>query len=360
MSSQIPSQRRRGAVTMSDVAKHAGVSLGTVSNVLNRPQQVRPELIARVRSSIAELGFSRNNAARSLAAGHSRTIGFVMVDLTNSYFVDMARGAEAVVREADMFLVLANSDVREATQVEYLDHFNQEQAAGILLTPVGGHLDGMQQVRSHGRPVVIVDNDPGLKDCCSVSTDNVLSGYLAARHLIDLGRRRLAFAGGPKEYRAIADRFAGAERAVAESDGVTLEYIPSDEVQVPQGLAIGHDLARREPALIPDGVIAAAELLALGIMQGFLSRSDITFPDDVALVACDDNRAAFDSIVPISTVALPGVEMGRASAQLLLDEIRLPDTHTHRKVILEPHLVARESTIGRPRSGADRELAHPA
>jgi LacI family transcriptional regulator len=345
---------------MTDVAKHAGVSLGTVSNVLNRPNQVRPELIARVRSSIAELGFTRNNAARSLAAGHSRTIGFVMVDLTNSYFVDMARGAEAVVRDADMFLVLANSDIREATQIEYLDHFDQEQVAGILLTPVGGHLDGVQHPRAHGRPVVIVDDDPGLADYCSVSTDNVQSGYLAARHLIELGRTRLAFAGGPRGYKAIADRFEGAERAVAEADGVSMEYIPSDEVQVPQGLAIGHDLAERARGTVPDGIVAAADLLALGIQQGLLSRSDLRFPDDIALIACDDNRAAYDTIVPISTVILPGIELGRTSAELLIDEIRRSDSHTHRRVILEPHLVARESTIGRPRAGADRELSHSA
>lgn len=345
---------------MSDVAKHAGVSLGTVSNVLNRPHQVRPELIARVRSSIAELGFTRNNAARSLAAGHSRTIGFVMVDLTNSYFVDMARGAEAVVRDADMFLLLANSDVREATQVEYLDHFDQEQVAGLLLTPVGGHLDGIQQPRAHGRPVVIVDNDPRLSEYCSVSTDNQLSGYLAAKHLIDLGRRRLVFAGGPQDYSAISDRLAGAQRAVDEASGVTMEYLDSDEVQVAQGLAIGHDLVGRDRATMPDGIIAAAELLALGIMQGILSRSDLRFPEDIALIACDDNRAAFDSIVPISTVALPGLEMGRASAQLLLDEIQYPDDHTHRRVILEPHLVARESTIGRARPSIERGLAYPA
>jgi LacI family transcriptional regulator len=349
MSETSPSARRRGSVTMADVAKHAGVSLGTVSNVLNKPNQVRPELVARVRSSIAELGFSRNNAARSLAAGHSRTIGFVMVDLVNSYFVDMARGAEAVVRDADMFLLLANSDIRESTQAAYLDHFDQEQVAGILLTPVGGNLDGMAQARAHGRPVVIVDSDPHLADCCSVSTDNVQSGYIAARHLIDLGRRRLAFAGGPRDYRPIADRLAGAERAVREAQGVTLEYLASGEVQVPQGLVIGHDLVERPAADLPDGIIAATDLLALGILQGIFSRSELRIPDDVALVACDDNRSAYDSIIPISTVELPGIEMGRASAQLLLDEVRWPDDHTHRRVILEPHLIARESTLGRSR-----------
>jgi len=345
---------------MNDVATHAGVSLGTVSNVLNRPSQVRPELIARVRSSIAELGFSRNNAARSLAAGHSRTVGFVMVDLTNSYFVDMARGAEEVLREAEMFLVLANSDIKESTQIDYLDHFTQEQAAGILLTPVGGHLDGMEHARSHGRPVVIVDNDPHQTDSCSVSTDNVQSGFLAAQHLIDIGRKRLAFAGGPRSYPAIADRLAGARAAVDKAEGVTLEYIGSDEVQAPQGLVIGHDLAERDRRSLPDGIIAAADLLALGLLQGLISRSNIRFPDDLALIACDDNRSAYDSLVPISTVELPGVEMGRASAQLLLEEIRSPDQHTHRRVILEPRLVARESTIGRPRMGAERDVARPA
>lgn len=343
-------RHRRSTVTVGDVARHAGVSIGTVSNVLNRPQQVRPEILARVKKSIGELGFVRNNVARSLAGGSSRTLAFVMTDLANSLFVDVARGAEDAAQDENMRLVLANSDVRAAKQAAYLEHFDEEQVAGILLTPVGGQLDGLDAVRRHGRPVVIVDFDPRTPDSCSVSADNERAGYLAAAHLIGLGRRRLLFAGDLKESRAVADRFAGARAAVAEYGGIRLERVGTDDVRTEHGRLVGYELAERPRDQMPDGIVAAAELVALGIVQALLSRTELDIPGDVAIVACDDNRSAFESMIPISAVALPGLEMGRTATKLLVEEIRSPETHTHRRVILEPLIVARESTVGRARA----------
>ncbi|HEY8590322.1 MAG TPA: LacI family DNA-binding transcriptional regulator [Naasia sp.] len=342
---------RRPTVTIKHVAELAGVSLGSVSMALNHPDRVTPEMRARVLKAVDELGFVRNSAARSLAAGTSNTVGFVLIDLENSYFVDMARGAEAAAQDAGMFVVLANSDIQASKQDNYLNLFEQERVSGVLLAPVAGRLDGMDRTRERGIPVVVLDTMPDMRGCCSVSTNYELAGYLAARHLLELGRRRLAFAGGPLTYRAVADRKAGAERAVREVGG-TLEYLESSELQAPDGREVGYRIAARDAAERPDGIVAAADLLALGILQALLTASALRIPEDVALVACDDNKAAHDSIIPVSTVSLPGFEVGQAGTQLLLEEIQSPETHTHRSVVLEPSLVARESTIGRLRQTA--------
>jgi LacI family transcriptional regulator len=221
--------------------------------------------------------------------------------------------------------------------------------AGILLAPIPGHPDGLARVRGHGRNVVLLNDSTETNEICSVVVNNEHGGYLAARHLIGLGRRRLVFAGGGDTYAPapLRDRQTGVERAVAESNGsVSLELVSTPEVQAEQGRQVGEHLLSRSPGDRPDGIIAAADLLALGILQSF-AGSDVRVPEDIVIVGHDNNRAAWDGIIPLSTISQPGHDVGATAAALLIEEIRHPGRHVHKKVILEPALIARESTLGR-------------
>lgn len=339
---------KNGSVTMLDVAHHAGVAIGTVSNVLNRPDGVTPSIRDRVLASIDELGFVRNRAASKLAAGVSNTVGVVLADLANSYFTDMVRGAEQSASKAGKFVVIGNSDIDIAKQRSYLTFFDEEQVSGILVAPLGGVIPPEDGHIARQRPLVILDAARQTHAHCAVSTNNVAAGRIAAEHLLGLGRRRLVFAGGPiARSRALADRLQGAQDAVADVEGATLEHMSTDEVQVHDGRRVGALLAHRDADALPDGIVAAADLLALGIVQALTSSSSYRFPDDVALVACDDNRSAYDSIVPISTVDLPGQKMGSTGMRLLLEELADSAEHEHQHITLDPTLTARESTIGR-------------
>ncbi|PPG08132.1 MULTISPECIES: LacI family DNA-binding transcriptional regulator [unclassified Rathayibacter] len=331
---------------MEDVARRAGVALGTVSNVLNRPSLVSAATRSRVQQVIDELGFAPNRAARALAAGTSSTIGFVVIDLSNSFFLDMARGAEQTAETAGMTVVLGNADVRAIKQRTYLDLFVEEQVAGILLAPLPETAADAIGRLPPGRRLVFL-NDSAVDGACTVSADDEHGGYLAARHLIELGRRRLAFAGDPAIAVPVRDRLRGVERAVAESNGaVSLELDLTPEVQVEDGRRFGHLLADRAVADRPDGVVAAADLLALGVLQSLLARPDLRVPEDIAVTGYDDNRSAWDSVVPITTLAQPGEAMGEAAMRLLLDEISDPQ-HVHRHEVLRPRLVVRGSTVPR-------------
>ncbi|TFC21131.1 LacI family DNA-binding transcriptional regulator [Cryobacterium glucosi] len=333
---------------ISDVAERAGVAIGTVSNVLNQPHKVTEATRVKVQAAIDELGFVRNRAARALAAGTSNTIGFVIIDLSNSFFLDMARGAEDEAEKAGMTVLLANSDLKDSKQTVYMNLFSEDRVAGILLAPIPNSFLVIDSAKAHNRRVVLLNDSLEAADSCCVMANNEHGGYLAAKHLIDLGRRNLVFAGGPDTLTPVHDRHMGAKRAVAETNGaVRLEYLPTREVTVVDGRRIGHAISSRSRARIPDGIIAAADLLALGIMQSILSETDIRVPEQIALIGYDNNRSAWDSHIPISTLSQPGFEMGRVATQLLLEEIRSPETHTHRRIILEPSLIARESTIGR-------------
>ncbi|WP_066039746.1 LacI family DNA-binding transcriptional regulator [Herbiconiux solani] len=329
------------AVRMEDVAKRAGVALGTVSNVLNQPQKVSQKTIDKVVLAIDELGFVPNRAARALAAGTSNTIGMVIADLSNSFFVDMARGAERLASESGINVVLANTDMRRSKQAANLNLFRQERMAGILLAPLPGADPTL--LTSNATPLVFL-NDAAIVGACTVSVDNEHGGYLAASHLLGLGRRRLLFAGDPDQAVPIADRYRGVERAVAEVAGATLELARTPEVQAENGRELGIELTQRASVDRPDGIVASADLLALGLVQIFGADPSIRIPEDIAITGYDNNRAAWDSLIPITTIDQPGEQIGAVAAELLLDEIRFPETHRHVHSVLQPSLVVRAST----------------
>jgi LacI family transcriptional regulator len=330
---------------VADVARAAGVSLGTVSNVLNQPSKVTPATRGRVEAAIAALGFVRNGAARSLAAGTSRTLGFVAADLSNTFFLDLLRGAEEVAHEADLNVLLANCDSREDRQRTYLELFEEERVAGILLAPRQDLVDQVLPLRARGVRVVVLNADPPGADVCSIQTDNVRGGHLAARHLVEGGRRRLMFAGSSR-FPAVVDRLDGVRQALARSgDDVRLEVVETPGVTIEDGHAVAALLDDRAPGDLPDAVVAGADMLALGVVQGTSVRGRLRVPQDLAVIGYDNNREAWGSTVPITTLDQAGEEMGRTAASMLLEELRSPLTHEHRRVVLEPFLVPKRSTL---------------
>lgn len=347
MSAQNPPTRGDGGgatPTMEDVARQAGVSRGTVSNVLNRPSVVSEVTHERVQAAITELGFVRNHVARSLVVGRADTIGFVIVDLANSYFLDIVRGAEQVADQDAVRLLLGNSDVDLAKQDSYLDLFEESRVAGILLAPLDAPMDHAEQVRRRKLPVVYV-NWPGVEgESCGVVVDEELGGGLAAQHVIDAGCRNLLFAGGPLSLVALEERLRGVEQAVARAGGgVSLQVWETDRITVPAGLSVGSRIAALPPEQRPDALVAASDALAAGAVQALLYEG-VKVPEDLLVIGYDNNHFASDHVVPISTISQPGEEMGRIATAMLMEEINHDPGHEHRTVVLEPRLIPRTST----------------
>ena len=223
------------AVSVREVAAMASVSVGTVSNVLNRPEKVAPDTVARVLAAIDQLGFVRNDAARQLRAGRSRSIGLVVLDVRNPFFTEVARGAEDRAAEDSMTILLGNSDENADRERSYLDLFEEQRVHGVLISPLGDDETRLQRLRARETPVVLVDRVSEDRSLSSVSVDDVVGGELAVRHLLDTGRRRIAFVGGPTSIRQVADRLTGARRAVGTEPGATLEVIETESLTVLDG-----------------------------------------------------------------------------------------------------------------------------
>jgi LacI family transcriptional regulator len=338
------------SISIRDVAAEAGVSVGTVSNVLNRPGKVSPATVARVQAVIAELDFVRNDAARQLRAGRSRSIGFVVLDVANPFFTDVARGAEDRAAEVGLAILLGNSDETIDRENAYLDLFAEQRVHGVLISPLGDPSVRLARLRERGTPTVLVDRQAEDGGFSSVAVDDVGGGYLAADHLVSIGRTRIAFVGGPQSIRQVADRLKGARRAVAQHPAVSLEVIETDSLSVLAGREAGMRILARPDDERPDAVFAANDLLAVGVLQALNTFGDMQVPGDIALIGYDDIEFAAAAVVPLSSIRQPSTLMGYTAVDLLLREAEGGDGFKREQIVFQPELVVRQSTRGEARN----------
>ncbi len=327
-----------------DVAKLAGVSVGTVSNVLNRPQEVSADSVTRVHRAIEQLGYVRNDAARQLRVGVSSSVGFVVLDGQNPFFNDVVRGAEDEASRHGIAILYGNTDEDSAREGMYLDLFEEQRVRGVLISPYGDINPRLERLRERGIPAVLVDRFSGNGRFSSVSVDSVAGGRMAAEHLIERGRRRIAFVGGPFEMRQVSDRLAGA-RVAAESstERVEIEVIATTALTVEEGAAAGQRLLQRPRRDWPDALFAANDLLALGLLQALVVSRRALVPDEIAIIGFDDNPFAGAAAVPLSSLRQPSRTIGRTALRILLEETSDP-TAIPRQTVFLPELIVRAST----------------
>jgi LacI family transcriptional regulator len=336
------------AAGMKDVASLAGVAVGTVSNVLNHPDLVRPLTRARVEAAMEELGFIPNGSARQLRAGRSRCLGLVVLDVTNPFFTEVARGVEDYAQAAGYAVILCNSDEADDKERRYLRVLEEQRVRGILITPVHGRAPELRRIRDRGTPVVLLDR-PGSAGQCSVAVDDRRGGEIAVSHLLDLGHRRIALVNGPLAIRQCADRRRGALRAVERAGldpAAVLAEITVPAMNARAGAGAADELLGAVPAGTerrPTAVFCTNDMLALGLLRG-LGQAGVAVPGDLAVVGYDDIEFAADAAVPLTSVRQPKYQLGRAAAELLLDEADRPDEHEHRRFVFKPELVARASS----------------
>ncbi|MFI1964944.1 LacI family DNA-binding transcriptional regulator [Streptomyces pathocidini] len=339
-------------VGIKDVARVAGVSVGTVSNVINRPDSVSEETRVRVQSTIERLGYVRSESARQLRAGRSRIIALLVLDMANPFFVDVASGAERAAREAGLGVMLCNSAQSPSEEAEYLGLFTEQRVRGVLVTPADTTGANLADFRRHGIPFVFVDRVLPSAEGCSVSVDDITGGALAVRHLLDQGHRDITYISGPRHLAQCQDRRTGALRALEEAGlaGERLREIEAERLDVSAGRDAGARLLGMSPR--PTAVFCANDLLALGVLQA-LYGAGVSVPGEIALVGYDDIEFASAAAVPLTSVRQPAFRMGRTAAELLIEETdeRTAPSHEHRRIVLQPELVVRGSslTVGRPR-----------
>ncbi|GAA1673913.1 LacI family DNA-binding transcriptional regulator [Nonomuraea maheshkhaliensis] len=329
--------------SIKEVARLAGVSVGTVSNVLNRPELVAPDTLRRVREAIERLGYVRNGSARQLRAGRSRTIGLVALDLANPFVIDVLRGVEGVAQGADLTVMVFTSSKDAGREAGLLETFEEQRPLGVLITPVNdrGEEERLRRLVARGIPVVRFDSSAGYSQGCAVAVDDVLGGRLAGRHLRERGHHRIAYAGGPFTVRQVRERHDGLASVLGPGDALTV--IPLPDLTVATGRLAGQEIAGLPAAERPTAVFCANDLVAIGVLQEMTQRG-LRVPEDLAIIGYDDIDFAAAAAVPLSSIRQPREQLGHTAAQLLLEEANEPAGHEHRLVVFQPDLIVRTST----------------
>ncbi|MCA5892256.1 LacI family transcriptional regulator [Isoptericola sp. NEAU-Y5] len=331
--------RRRASI--SDVARLARVSVGTVSNVLNRPDRVSPATRERVVAAIDELEFVPNGSARQLRAGTITTAGAIVLDVANPFFTDVARGIEDRLDEAGYTLMLASSDEEPEREARYLRLFEEHGVQGVMVVPATDELDHLESLRARGLRVVLLDRPSPSDTLSSVAVDDRAGAAAATQHLVGLGHERLAFLNGPHSIRQCADRSDGIRSALAAADMDPDEALV--EVTIRSLNADGGQAGTQRVLALedrPTAMVCVNDLTALGALRS-LRIAGVPVPSGMAVVGYDDVAFAGELATPLTSVRQPTHQLGYRAADLLLDA---DDTVAH--VTFQPELVVRESTTG--------------
>jgi LacI family transcriptional regulator len=333
--------------TMKRIAGELGVSITTVSKVLNNRSDIGHATRARVLAKVAELGYQPNAVARSLTLRRTHTLGIVIPDLMHSFFVEIVAGLEATASARGYGLLLCSSNEDPAKERQELDMLRQRQVDGIVLASANaaGNTDLLEQLTSLGIGLVMIDRDdhPDVR-CDRVVTNDEEVGRIATAHLIDQGRRAIAHIAGPSIVHA-KRRADGYRAALKRRD---LKGRPEWVVRGGFKEADGYKAMKKLLVLRPrvDAVFAANDPAAIGAMKAVWDAG-LDVPGDIAVVGAGDITFGDLLRVPLTTVSWSREDQGRAAAELLLDRLGGEPDMRPKRVVIPPHLVVRRSSGGR-------------
>src|SRR5438270_2523212 len=327
---------------MQEIARMAGVSLGTVSHVLNNTARVREPMRKRVLDAVQAAGYQPSQLARGLRRDKTNMIGMIIPDITNPFFPAVVRGAEDVAFSNGYRLILCNTDNDHSKELIHLNELRTYLPAGLIVIP-SNFSDLTAQAESYrraGTGVVCVDRLPKNWNGDSVTANNEAGAYNATRHLLRLGHTRLATITGPLHFTNAKERLGGFKRAMKEAKlHLSPEYAQETSFDKQGGYAKTLILLRLIPR--PTAIFAGNDMIALGALLA-VREAGLRCPEDVSIMGFDDLDLAETTNPSLSSVSQSGYQLGTTAARLLLDR-RQGDASPAKHVVLETLLKLRHS-----------------
>lgn len=307
--------------TIETIAEHAGVSIASVSRVLNG-HGGRPDTVRRVMRAAEELGYVANAVARSLKGGRTRQLTFAMQDIGNPVYVAMVREIQAATKPLGYRLLLHSTDADVDDELDVVRSLADRTSDGLILCPIRITPDHLTALRAAAGPVVVIGSLPAEAPVDSVRADSVAGAELAVRHLVTTGRRRIAFVNGPGDTVPGHSRDQGYRQGLAACDlALDRSLTETTEFGVEDGAEAVHRLLDRHRGPdAPDAVFCANDQLALGATHALLSRG-LRIPQDVAVVGMDDSVLARACWPPLTSVDLGSARRGRIAVRMLLERL---------------------------------------
>jgi LacI family transcriptional regulator len=352
----VPTESILAMATIVEVAKRAGVSMGTVSKVLRGTARVSPGLRARVTAAIRQLEYYPGRVPFHLKVKQTCMLGMILPDITNPFFPEIMRGAEDRAFERGYLLVTANTDEQVDRELQIVSALRSRRVDGILLAAAAGddtrHIHAAIEAGIH---VVCLDRTASGVDTDAVLLDNVRGGHRCVRHLIHAGYRDIAIITGPLELQSANERLQGFRNALVEAKIEPIRArIFEGDYRRESGYRLGKKIATLRNR--PSAVFVCNGMMALGALEAF-EEVDIRCPEDIAIATFDDLPGGSTLHRRLTTVVQPSYEIGSRAASILMDRVEGKLTGASLIVRIAPTLSmgdpARAETGKRPRRGGN-------
>ncbi len=330
--------RQDRRITLRDVAREAGVSIKTVSRVVNEEPNVNPATAARVSEVVERLNYRPNELARSLKGHRSRTIGLMVDDISNPFMASCAQAIEGVAWEHGYSLILCDSHADLQMEGAYVGLLMQRQIDGLLLVPTHGHNVHLKTEQQAGLPVVALDRPAEGIQTDTVLVQNRAGARKATEHLIWHGHKRIAFVGDVRHYYTARKRLEGYKEAL---EAANLESIHSLDVH---SVELGEEATKKflDASDPPTALFAANILTALGALRA-TEHLGLRIPEDLALIGFDDFELSPVLRPRFTLVHQPTAELGRRAAEMLFERLNGEGRPEPQRLVLPTELVVRES-----------------
>jgi len=306
--------------TIREVAKIAGVSVTTVSHVLNQTRFVATETEQRVKRAMLETGYRPNMLARSLRRGETRTLGLIVPDSANPFFAEVARKIEELAFNQQYSVILCNSDGNLEKERRYSEVLFNQQVDGIIFVASGDDTQSVSELIHQKMPVVVMDRilDPIMVD--TVISDNFLGGYLATKYLLELGHREIAIIRGPSNLTPSAERVTGYIKAMSEYNiDPPKSFFLVGDFHPRSGFEAGLQLLKETQR--PTAIFACNDLMAIGVIRAICGQG-FQVPDDISVIGYDDIELANYTQPALTTYSQPITELAKSVLDLLYNRIQ--------------------------------------
>ncbi len=325
--------------TIKDVAARAGISYTTVSHVVNGTRPVSDQVRSKVEAAIAELGYVPSGVARSLRVRATGTLGLLLPNASNPYFAELARGIEDHAERNGYSVILCNSDDDIDKQLRYLRVLLERRIDGLIVATVASDAAFAQALAALRVPLVLVDRSLEGVSADQLRVDHEQGAYMATRHLLELGHRRIVCIGGPASTQVVQLRAGGYRRALDEA-GIEAQAVVDCAFTSPAGHAAAQVLLAGEQR--PTAIFAGNDMIALGVLRAAAERG-LQVPQQLSVVGFDDIEVSRYLHPALTTVGQRIGQLGEQAAERLLARIRKPGLAAEQRLI-EPTLMLREST----------------
>lgn len=326
--------------TIRDVAKLAGVSVATVSRVMNQNGYVNSETEQKVNRAMKQLQYVPNQMARGLAGKRTKTIALILPDISNPFFPGLARGVEDIAQNNGYTVILCNSDDLGVKERSYIEVLKKKYVDGIIFATNNLVQEDLERLEEAQIPFVMLDRAPDMKSGCVITVDNFGGAKAAVEHLLDAGCKKIAHIYGPKELVTARERLEGYEEVARKQPWYTPTLLVPGDFTIDGGVQAVEALLRNHPDV--DGIFAGNDLMAVGALKA-LNRRGISVPGEVAVCGFDGVNLTEITQPELTTIAQPIYQIGELAAKKLIERIDQSSSH-YETVELGVSLIVRDST----------------